>query len=135
MTKWVVIGVVVLVLGAVAFVRMSAASGYERQAMTVEQMKASGGLIVDIRRPEEWKDTGVIAGAKLVTFKDVDGFLKAVGKNIADGRPLILVCRSGARSSAAAGALAGKIPNKIISVNGGMSAAIASGYKTVRPSK
>ena len=32
--------------------------------MTVDQMKADGALIVDIRTPEEWAETGVIDGAE-----------------------------------------------------------------------
>ena len=133
--KWIVLAVAVALVGAVMFSRMAAPKGYEKLEMSVDEMKATGALIVDIRTPQEWKDTGVIAGAKLVTFGDADGFLKAVGKDLTDGRPLILVCRSGNRSSSAAAALAGKIPNRIISANGGMSAAIAAGYQTVRPSK
>ena len=125
--KWIVLAVSVALVGAVMFSRMAAPKGYEKLAMSVNEMKATGALIVDIRTPQEWKDTGVIAGAKLVTFGDADGFLKAVGKDLSDGRPLILVCRSGNRSAAAAAALAGKIPNRIISANGGMSAAIAAG--------
>lgn len=135
MPNWLLMGGVAVVIAAGLWMKFAKPKGYEKLAMSVEQMQATGGLIVDIRRPEEWKDTGVIAGAKLVTFKDADGFLKAVGKDLADGRPLILVCRSGNRSSSAAAALVGKIPNRIISVNGGMSAAIAGGYQTVRPSK
>jgi rhodanese-related sulfurtransferase len=127
-------GALVLVL-AVALLRAGGAAGYEKLALSVAQMQAMGGVIVDIRSASEWKDTGVIAGAKLVTFKDAEGFLKAVGKDLAEGQPLILICRSGARSSAAAAALAGKIPNRIISAKGGMSAVLAEGYAPLRPSK
>ena len=102
--KWIVLAVAVALVGAVMFSRMAAPKGYEKLAMSVDEMKATGALIVDIRTPQEWKDTGVIAGAKLVTFGDADGFLKAVGKDLTDGRPLILVCRSGNRSSSAAAA-------------------------------
>jgi len=55
------------------------AEGYESLPMSLAEMQASGGLIVDIRAAEEWADTGVIAGAKLVTFADADSFLAAVG--------------------------------------------------------
>ena len=131
--KWVVLGLAVAVAAAFVFARGGAAKGYEKRAMTVAEMTASGGLIVDIRTPLEWKDTGVIAGAQLVTFGDANSFLTLVRKDIAEGRPVILICRSGARSSAAAAALAGKIANPIISVNGGMSSVIAAGYQTVKP--
>lgn len=109
------------------------AEGYESLPMSLAEMQASGGLIVDIRAAEEWADTGVIAGAKLVTFADADSFLAAVGPDLADGRPLLLVCRSGRRSAAAAEALAGKIPNRIVSVDGGMGRLIDEGVQTVAP--
>lgn len=109
------------------------AEGYESLPMSLAEMQAAGGLIVDIRAPEEWADTGVIAGVKLVTFADADSFLAAVGADLADGRPLLLVCRSGRRSAAAAEALAGKIPNRIVSVDGGMGRLIDEGVQTVAP--
>ena len=101
--------------------------------MTVEQMKADGALIVDIRTPEEWAETGVIDGAKLVTFTDPESFLAAVGPELADGRDLVLVCRSGRRSGAAAEALQALIPNRIVSQDGGMSVLIGEGYQAVPP--
>lgn len=103
------------------------------EALTVEQMQASGALVVDIRTPEEWAETGVIDGAKLVTFTDADSFLAAVGPEIADGRDLVLVCRSGRRSGIAAEALAGVIPNRVISQQGGMVGLVAGGYSPVPP--
>lgn len=101
--------------------------------LTVDEMKKDGGLIVDIRTPPEWQQTGVIEGADLVTFQDPDSFLAKVGPQIADGRDLILICRTGHRSSAAAKILEGRIPNKIVSINGGMLREIGAGYQTVPP--
>jgi rhodanese-related sulfurtransferase len=117
-----------------AFTSGSGAAGYEHTFLTVDQMQATGGLIVDIRTPPEWVETGVIDGAELVTFRDPASFLAKVGPEIADGRDLILVCRSGNRTNAAAKALEGKIPNRIVSVDGGMRKVMASGYQTVPPS-
>lgn len=112
----------------------SGAAGYEHGYLTVEQMKETGGLIVDIRTAPEWRETGVIDGAELVTFKDPASFLAQIGPEIADGRDLILICRSGNRTNAAARALAGRIPNRIVSVDGGMRRVISGGYQTVPPS-
>jgi len=112
----------------------SGGAGFEQRFMTVEEMRETGGLIVDIRTPPEWVETGVIDGARLVTFNDPASFLAQVGPDIADGRDLVLICRSGNRTSAAARALEGKIPNRIVSVDGGMRKVIGDGYKTVPPS-
>jgi len=113
--------------------RAGAEAGYEALPMTVEEMKADGALIVDIRAPEEWAETGVIEGAKLVTFIDAGSFLAAVGGDLADGRDLVLICHSGRRSGLAAEALVGQVPNRIISAQGGMAAVIGAGYQTVAP--
>lgn len=120
-------------LGLLPIAGVARAEGYETQALSVEEMKAIGGVIVDIRRPEEWVETGVIAGAKLVTFEGAQSFIAAIGPDLADGRDLILICRSGRRSAAAAEALQSMIPNRIISVEGGMGRIIDEGYQAVAP--
>jgi len=60
--------------------------------------------IYDVRRPEEWYQNGVIEGSQLLTFVDADGRVQAnflcrftadVGKN----DPVILICRTGSRTS------------------------------------
>ena len=124
----------VLVVAALALPALPVLAGEVTVTqMTVDEMKADGALIVDIRTPEEWAETGVIEGAKLVTFTDPESFLAAVGPDLADGRDLVLVCRSGRRSGAAAEALQSLIPNRIISQDGGMSVLIGEGYQAVPP--
>lgn len=61
--------------------------------------------IVDIRTPEEWKETGIVEGSHLLTFFDKNGrynidawmsdFEKIVNKN----QPVILICRTGNRTT------------------------------------
>lgn len=109
------------------------AESYETIALSVDRMKADGAMIVDIRGPDEWAATGVIDGARLVTFTDPESFLAALGAELADGRDLVLVCQSGRRSASAAEQLAGQISNRVISAKGGMASVIGSGYKTVVP--
>ncbi len=59
--------------------------------------------IYDIRRPEEWQQTGVVKNSHLLTFVDSKGrlqadflekFTAAIGKN----DPVILICRTGNRT-------------------------------------
>ncbi len=101
------------------FGRRPQIEGFEHKAMTVDEMKASGALIVDIRTPPEWFQTGVIEGAKLLTFQDPQTFVDAIRDDIADGRDVVLVCRSGSRTGAAGMYLAQLIDNKVISVEPG----------------
>ncbi len=124
---------IVAALALLPFSGMARAEGFEVKPLAVSEMQADGGVIVDIRTPEEWADTGVIEGARLVTFTGAQSFIAAVGPALADGRDLILICRSGRRSAAAAEALQTMIPNRIISVEDGMGRIIDEGYQTITP--
>lgn len=109
------------------------AQNFDHRFMTVEEMNASGGLIVDIRTPPEWYQSGVIEGARLVPFQDPQSFIAEIGPEIADGRDLILVCRSGSRTMIAGQYLMQMLPNKIVSIAGGMIQVVGSGYEPVAP--
>ena len=60
--------------------------------------------IVDIRRPEEWTTTGIVAGSLLLTFYDDQGncdlqtWLAALQPLAPPDKPLILICRTGYRT-------------------------------------
>ncbi len=71
-----------------------------------------GVAVIDIRRPEEWKQTGVLENAHLITAFDRSGrlspdfqkeFLKVVPTK---DTPFILICRTGSRTRALGEALA-----------------------------
>lgn len=60
--------------------------------------------IYDIRRPEEWQQTGIIEGSQLVTYVDAEGrvqanFLNRFTADIEKDDPVILICRTGSRTS------------------------------------
>ena len=70
----------------------------------LQTMPENNVPIYDVRRPEEWYQTGVIEGSQLLTFVDANGrvqenflsrFIADVGKN----DPVILICRTGSRTS------------------------------------
>ena len=71
------------------------------------RLTAKGVPIIDIRTAGEWKNSGVIPGAKLLTFFDERGNANtaqwlASAKGIAKpDQPVILICRSGNRTRAA----------------------------------
>ena len=83
--------------------------------------------VYDIRRAEEWRQTGVIEGSRLLTFVDGSGRLKpdfisrftsVVGKN----DPVILICRTGNRTSALARHLVEKMGyTQVFNVRNGIS--------------
>jgi len=72
------------------------------------RLAASGVAVIDIRTAGEWKESGVIAGSRLVTYFDEQGrsdppqWLAKVKTLAKSDQPVALVCRSGKRSAAAA---------------------------------
>jgi rhodanese-related sulfurtransferase len=60
--------------------------------------------IYDVRRPEEWRQTGVIEGSEMLTFVDASGrlqpdFIERFTAEIDKQEPVILICRTGNRTS------------------------------------
>jgi len=70
----------------------------------VSDLLAMGVPVVDIRRIDEWRETGVIAESHLITFFDAKGkydaglWLEQLRQNIDPTEPFILICHSGSRS-------------------------------------
>jgi len=76
----------------------------------LKAMMAKGVKVIDIRRPEEWKKTGIIEGSIPITAFDrrmqlVAGFSDKLEKAVKRDEAFILICRTGNRSSILADAL------------------------------
>lgn len=85
--------------------------------------KASNGhlLLLDIRTPEEWKQTGVGAPAHPVSMRD-PAFLQKLAA-LTDGdknKPVALICAVGVRSSAMQRYLSAKGYDAVYNVSEGM---------------
>lgn len=67
-------------------------------------------MLVDVREPAEWAETGVAAPAALLPLSDLNGDRKLWKEFLEKNRDkeLILYCRSGNRSGRAAAILAGE---------------------------
>jgi rhodanese-related sulfurtransferase len=70
----------------------------------LQTLLEQGIPVYDIRRPDEWRQTGVVANSRLLTFVDDGGrvapdfmqrFTAAVGRE----DPVVLICRTGSRTS------------------------------------
>jgi len=73
-----------------------------------DRVKAGTAVLVDVREPAEWADTGVAEPAALLSLSDLRGD-RAQWKTFLEqnkDKKLILYCRSGNRSGIAAGILA-----------------------------
>lgn len=121
------VGALLLAIGIAA--GPAAAQETGSKLITAEQamqLAASGEIIlVDVRSPQEWRQTGVPAGAEMVTIHQPNGligFLDAMGEALGDdrGRPIALICARGNRSSVASTALARAGYTQVYNIREGM---------------
>lgn len=100
------------------------------------ELQGADVLLVDIRRPEEWVQTGVLPNAVLLTyehFDSPDAFLAALAPHLDPDRPVALICRTGNRTNLAARALAPKLGQPVIDIQGGMFRLLRDGYQPATP--
>ncbi len=133
-----------IAFGTAAVAVAAAAAGFlgrgaQAENLTLEtlsgaELSGDGSiLLVDIREPEEWQETGVVEGALLVTYADRDSFLSAVRPHLQDGQRLALICRSGNRTSRATRQIAAAVDFPVVDVAGGMRRVLSEGYAPVAP--
>jgi rhodanese-related sulfurtransferase len=104
------------------------------------RLAASGVAVIDIRTEGEWKETGVIAGSRLMIFFDEKGradppaWLEKVKAVAKPDQPVILICRSGNRTRAATQFLSQQAGYKTVyNASGGMIAWARDGRTVVPP--
>ncbi len=83
----------------------------------LKQLLDQGVALVDIRRQEEWHQTGVVKGSKTITFFDRMGninpnFVNDFTSAVKADQPVILICRTGNRTQAASAAIAQQLGYK-----------------------
>ncbi|WP_394701462.1 FKBP-type peptidyl-prolyl cis-trans isomerase [uncultured Roseibium sp.] len=105
----------------------------------LKQKIAAGVPVIDIRRPDEWKQTGVVPGSHLITFFDEKGnvnpgFGSELQKVISGpGDEVVFICRTGNRSSALSEYLAGKAGfTNVDNVEKGITEWIAAGNEVTQ---
>jgi rhodanese-related sulfurtransferase len=78
-------------------------------------------MLIDVREPSEWAQTGVPAGAQRISISRPD-FIDAVLQAVSGdrSRPVALICRSGSRSVRAAEKLAAAGFTRVTNVGDGM---------------
>jgi rhodanese-related sulfurtransferase len=94
----------------------------------LQTMLEQGVPLYDIRRPEEWQQTGIIAGSRRLTFVDDMGrvypdFMSRFTQTIHKDDPVILICRSGNRTDVLARYLVEKMGySQVYNVRNGIGA-------------
>lgn len=72
----------------------------------LEKLLDQGVTLVDIRRPEEWRQTGIVKGSHTITLFDgsgrvVEDFVSKFSAIASPEKPVALICRTGNRTRAA----------------------------------
>lgn len=114
-------------IGAAALLFGGPAGAAEEIDVATAHARARAGetLLIDIRTPPEWRETGLPAGATPINLHDPLGPEGFVAKILAAAggdrsRPVSLICRTGSRTRHAAGLLARAGFTAVSDVRGGM---------------
>ncbi len=105
-----------------------------------EKLQKEGVAVIDIRTPQEWKDTGIIEGAKKITFFSERGqpliadWFFEVGHFIKDKKtPFIIYCAHASRSKALGEGLESMGFEHVYELKGGIENGwMKAGKKTVK---
>ncbi len=100
-----------------------------------EQIKSAPMLVVDIRQPQEWVETGVLPNALLLPFNSPEQFLADLAPHLEPGQPVALICRTGNRTARAAQLIAPALDVPVIDLGGGMFRLMGAGYQPERPTR
>lgn len=104
----------------------------------LEQAIDRGVPLIDIRRPEEWRGTGVVEGSKLLTFVDgsgrvTPGFLETLTQHFPKDQPVALICRTGNRTDVLARHMVEQLGyTQVVNVRDGITRWIADGFPVAR---
>ena len=104
----------------------------------LQSLIEQGVRVYDIRRAEEWRETGVIAGSRKLTFVDEKGrlmpeFASRFQSEVGPGDPVILICRTGSRTRALAGLLSEELGyTRVYNVRDGITGWLREGRAVAR---
>jgi rhodanese-related sulfurtransferase len=96
-----------------------------------------GVTLLDVRRPDEWRQTGVVAGSQGLTFVDgsgrlAPGFVEGLGR-LDPSQPVVLICRTGSRTDALARQMVERMGfTQVYNVRDGITAWIREGRPVSR---
>ena len=103
----------------------------------LKALLAQGVPLYDIRRPDEWRQTGVVEGGRKLTYVDASGrpnpeFLSRFTTEVDKNAPVVLICRTGSRSDSLARELAEMGYTQVYNVRNGITRWISEGNPVAR---
>ena len=127
-----------LLLSIFLNLNVAQAQDIEIEVAQLKNLLDSNAVVVDIRREEEWKQTGVIFESILSTFFNKDGtaninvFLDDLRESVSPGQTILLICRTGRRTKVATKFMLSNTEFKeVFSVSGGITEWKKQGFSTV----
>lgn len=103
----------------------------------LQDLLNKGVTLVDIRRAEEWQETGLVAGSQRLTLFQGNGavaanFLSDLKKVVPADKPVALICRTGNRTRAGSEMLVQAGYTQVYNVTQGITGWIKEGREVVR---
>ena len=130
----------IISLGFLLTIKFSFADIVDVNNQQIQELSKNNIPIVDIRRSSEWEQTGVVPKSILLTFFDKEGkynydeWYEKLRLEIDDGKPIILICRTGRRTAIIAKMMEiKKFGNVIYNAKNGITSWIDEKLITVKP--
>ena len=121
------------------FIKLAYAEVVDVNNEQILELSKNNIPIIDIRRSSEWEQTGVVPKSILLTFFDKNGkynfneWYSKLSLKVEEGKPIILICRTGRRTKIIAEMMDRKLDFKIYNSKNGITSWIDAKLPTVKP--
>ena len=118
----------VFILLVCGFIASAQAETQQISASQLDELLRQGATVIDVRRTDEWRATGIVPGSRMITAFDAEGrldpnFPEKVAASVPSDQPVVLICRSGNRSAKASRLLNEQLGfQQVYNVQGGIQA-------------
>ena len=130
----------IIFIGFILAIKFAFADVVDVNNKQIQELSKNNVPIVDIRRSSEWGQTGIIPNSILLTFFDKEGnynydeWYEKLRLEIGEGKPIILMCRTGRRTKIIAKMMEIKnFDNVIYNSKSGITSWIDEKLITVKP--
>ena len=129
----------IIFIGFLLTIKFASADIVDVNNGQIKELSNNNIPIVDIRRSSEWDQTGVVPESILLTFFDKEGrynfdeWYEKLRLEIDEGKPIILICRTGRRTKIIAEMMDKKFDNVIYNAKNGITSWIDEKLITIKP--
>ena len=130
----------IIFIGFLLTIEFASADIVDVNNKQIKELSNNNIPIVDIRRSSEWDQTGVVPKSILLTFFDKEGnynydeWYEKLRLEIDEGKPIILICRTGRRTAIIAKMMEiKKFDNVIYNAKNGITSWIDEKLITIKP--